>query len=357
MTYSTQQSFLKIFSDMVCEYQKISGITLLKTSDVYIKLKTLASQIFCLDSKLEFIKKQAFPQTATGIFLDYHAQTRGLSRKKSKPSSGILTFSITSPLPHDVIVPKGTICYSTLMPEIKFSTLEDAMIKTGETQTKTKATSMTTGITTNAVNHSICNMCNPPEYIEKVVNESEFRGGIDQESDESLRTRLLDDFKNISNGCNTAYYKNIVMNYDGVLSTNIIPRKRGRGTVDIIIATNKHDDEEINLIKNIQEELQVQKEINVDVLVLKAKSKKINIQLNLEFEKNINITQTIEDIKKSIKQFVLNLKVYEPLKLASLGSQIFKTPGIKNYKFLNPTKDVFIDKDEIICLDQIEISI
>ena len=64
----------------------------------------------------------------------------------------------------------------------------------------------------------------------------------------------------------------------------------------------------------------------------------------------------LDEMKQAIKNFISKLKVYEPLKIAALGSEIFKIPGIKNYKFISPSKDLFINKDEIISLDQIKIS-
>lgn len=351
--FSSTKLYKQIFSEMILEYQKLSGICVFKNSDVYIKLKTLASQIFSLQSKLNWLEKQVFPQTATGIFLDYHAQTRGLTRKKATHSTGILTFKVSSPAQENIIIPVQTLCFSPLAPNIKFATTHESMIKKGETQVNIPAKSLNTGFETNIYKNTITQMCNPPEFIESVTNNNNFEGGCDEESDENLRLRLLSSFKNISNGCNSAYYHNIAMNYDGVLSVNVLPRNRGRGTVDIIVSTTKKDP---NLLDKIKSELDSKKEINVDISVSEATLKKINIEIAIEIDKSILFDNISKKTEETIKNFISKLKIYEPLKIAALGSEIFKISGIKNYKFINPSKDIFINKDEIICLEEIKIS-
>ena len=346
-------TYENILSEMLFEYQKLSGFTPLKNSDIYIKLTTFASQIYSLKSNLQWITKQVFPQTATGKYLDYHAQTRGLNRKQASKSSGVLTFFVSEPAKDHIIIPEGTVCFSPLNPNIKFSTTAQAIIKQGEKEADAFAVSTKPGIETNLRSNTISNISNPPEYVEAVTNKNNFEGGLSEESDESLRSRLLNSFKNISNGCNCAYYHNIVMNYDGVSSVNVIPRNRGRGSVDIVVSTTKKDD---SLIKKINEDLSAQKEINVDIAVSEAKIKEINIDVNLEIDNTFYHKTVCEKTKEIIKEYILNLGVYDPLTIAALGSKIFDIPGIKNYTFNNPTKDVFINKDEIIKAGNITVS-
>lgn len=346
-------SFDQILSDMILDYQKLSGVTPLKTSDIYIKLKTLASQIFSLHTKLDWVQKQVFPQTSTGKYLDYHAQTRGLTRKKSSPSTGILTFSITSPAKSDIQIPENTICFSPLNPNMKFVSLSPAIIKQGEEKVDVQAKSTINGFETNLKAGEITNMSNPPKFVENVINQANFEGGCDEETDSSLRKRIFNSFKNISNGSNAAYYHNIAMDYDGVASVNVIPRNRGRGTVDIVIATNKPIK---NLIEKMQREIQEQKEINVDVSVLEAEQVKIDIDLHLEIEKSYKFSEVENEAKSIINQYIANIEVYQPLKLAALGAKIFNISGVKNYQFTNPNKDVFIKPNEIICLNKLNIT-
>lgn len=345
--------FEQILANMMAEYQKLTGITPLKTSDIYIKLKVLAAQLFTLQAKLEWTKNQVFPQTATGKYLDYHAQTRGLTRKKPSAAFGILTFSLSNPAANNITIPVNTLCFSTLKPDVRFATTSVATINKGELSTDVPAQCTLQGVVSNTEANSITKIINPPTGVEFVTNKTEFLGGTNEEHDDDLRKRLLDNFENISNGCNSAYYHNIAMNYDGVSSVNVIPRHRGRGTVDIIIAANKSAEE---LKEKIKADIQQKKEINVDIGVLIAKPKKITINLDIDVDNSYNFTDITSKTTDVIKDYMFNIKVAQPLHLAALGAKIFEIKGIKNYKFIHPENDVFINKDEIITLDNINIS-
>ena len=350
---SSFPSFEETLTQMMSDYQKITNMPINKNSDMYIKIKTLASQIFSLNTKLKWVEKQIFPQTASGKFLDYHAQTRGLKRKTAKNSVGKLTFSISEPAKQDVEIPINTICFSAINPEIKFSTTSKAIIKAGETSADAEAKALLLGLNTNLSANTITCFCSFPKYVESVTNKNKFSGGCNQESDEELRTRLLENFKNISNGSNSAYYYNLAMNYDEVISANIIPRKRGRGTVDVIITAKKNDPD---LIKKIKSDFEVEKEINVDVDVQFARTKKSDISLIIEINQAFDFAEMKQKTSELIKDYFNNLKIAQPLKLAALGSQILNIPGIENYKFLNPSQDVFLEPDEIICLNSLTIT-
>jgi len=349
------QSYDLILSEMIDEYIKISGQLPSNTSDMSIKLKILASQIFSLHFKLQWIKNQVFPQTATGTYLEYHAQTRGLNRKKSCPSTGIVTFSITTPVDFDIVIPVGIICFCVNNPENKFITTSDGKISIGKTNIDIPAKAMNDGLIGNIPSGTISHIVNPPKHIEKVNNTNNFLGGCDVESDEELRKRLLKNFENISNGCNTSYYYNLAMDYDGISSVNVLPRNRGRGTVDIIIAS-KSPGKDNELVKTIQTEIQQKKEINVDVAVSVAKRKSIEISIKVDIDNSFIFESIVTAISETIKQFFSSLNISDPFRLVALGSEIFKIPGIKNYSFVSPSKDIFVAKDELLVLENVSIS-
>lgn len=75
-------------------------------SDIGIRMKTLAGEIFSLESSLDFLKRQMFPTTATGEYLDKHAEMRGLKRKPAIKASGKLMFYVERPLSYSLLFRK-----------------------------------------------------------------------------------------------------------------------------------------------------------------------------------------------------------------------------------------------------------
>lgn len=78
--------------------------------------------------------------------------------------------------------------------------------------------------------------------------------------------------------------------------------------------------------------------------------------MKLEIDNTFDHQSICEKTKEIIKEYILTLGVYDSLTIAALGSKIFDIPGIKNYTFKNPTKDVFINKDEIIKAGNITVN-
>ncbi|MGN1127268.1 MAG: baseplate protein J, partial [Ruminococcus sp.] len=101
-------SYDEILSRMETAYEEKTSVIPDENSDTGIRLRVLAGEIFNLETELEWFKRQMFPSTATGKYLDYHAKERGLTRRNSNFASGYVYFAIEYAIDTDVIVPSGT---------------------------------------------------------------------------------------------------------------------------------------------------------------------------------------------------------------------------------------------------------
>ena len=87
------ETYESILSRMQDQFQELAGFPADDASDIGIRLKVLAGELFSACTNLDWLKRQVFPQTAQGIQLDYHAQQRGIQRKSAVRSQGTLEFS------------------------------------------------------------------------------------------------------------------------------------------------------------------------------------------------------------------------------------------------------------------------
>lgn len=74
-------------------------------SNVTVSAKVIAGRIYELFHRQEYLAQQAFPLTATGSYLERHAQSYGISRRTDIQSSG--TIFLTSGT-HTTLIPSGT---------------------------------------------------------------------------------------------------------------------------------------------------------------------------------------------------------------------------------------------------------
>ena len=77
-----------ILERMIQKYTELSGNEISDESDIMIRLKVLAGEIYSQKINEDFLLKQMFPTTATGRYLDMHAAERGLTRKSAKKTKG-----------------------------------------------------------------------------------------------------------------------------------------------------------------------------------------------------------------------------------------------------------------------------
>ena len=78
---------------MLACFAEKTGMELGAGCDLSVRLYALAAQVYALWVQSEWVTRQAFPQTASGAYLDSHAQLRGLERKQAVAARGIVRFT------------------------------------------------------------------------------------------------------------------------------------------------------------------------------------------------------------------------------------------------------------------------
>ena len=82
------------------------------------------------------------------------------------------------------------------------------------------------------------------------------------EEDEELRERILETFRRLPNGANAAFYQQGALSFDEVAAAAVLPRARGQGTVDVVVATLVGVPGE-ELLQRLQDYFQQRREIAI----------------------------------------------------------------------------------------------
>ena len=75
------EKFEGILRRMEETYERESGCKIEDVSDVGLRMRALAGELYRLEASMEWLERQAFPQTATGKELDLYGAQRGVMRK------------------------------------------------------------------------------------------------------------------------------------------------------------------------------------------------------------------------------------------------------------------------------------
>ena len=88
------ETYEQIYQRMKTRWQEESGAVCDEASDIAIRLRVLAGEIYNMQTETEWLKRQMFPATATGVYLDYFAEQRGLSRREAVKARGAVSFRV-----------------------------------------------------------------------------------------------------------------------------------------------------------------------------------------------------------------------------------------------------------------------
>ena len=269
----------EIYQEMLECYGERTGLGLEEGCDLAVRLYAAASQIYSLWVQADWVNRQAFPQTATGEYLDRHAQLRGLERKQAQKAEGKVCFFLEVPAEEERLVPKGTICMTTGF--IRFETMEAGVISAGNLSVEVPVRAINPGAMGNVAAETISTMTVAPVGISGCSNPNPCSGGGDQEGDEELRIRVLGTYRRMPNGANAAFYEQEALSFEEVAAAAVVARPRGVGTVDIVVTELKGLPDQELLIK-LENHFNQCREIAVDVQVRAPETKAVNVKIAVQ---------------------------------------------------------------------------
>ncbi len=322
----------EILTRMTEKFQSLAGYSPDDASDIGIRMKVLAGEVYSICSAVDWLKSQTFAQSAQGEPLDLRAQERGITRKQPVAANGTLVFSRSTPLWYSAGIPLGTVCSTSGDNPVRYVTTREAIIQQGELSVAVPAKAEQGGKRGNTEPGTVTVMVTPPSGMESVSNPFRFIGGEDAESDGELRSRLMLSYANISNGTNAAFYRECALKYDGVHSVGVIPRENGAGTVSLYLGGRGAAPSEETVLR-VQEDISRLREINVTVKVQAAQTVPVDIGLAVTPGENIPESDVFEACGQVVRDYFSALSVGEPVILSALGVAVFSTGKIKNYIF------------------------
>jgi uncharacterized phage protein gp47/JayE len=327
----------EIYARMLETFSQKTEYDLSDSSDLAIRLYAAAAQISALYAEMDYVKKQSFPQTASGGYLDYHAKMRGIARTEATSAAGTIRFSISAALDRDVVIAAGTVCMTSS--GISFATTAEGTIAAGALYADVAARAEEAGASGNAAAGSITRMSSAPAYVSGCVNQLAFSGGAEAEDDESLRTRILESYSHLPNGANAEYYRQTALNHDGVAEAYVAARARGTGTADVYVSASDGLPSDA-LLSEIQSDLEGKREIAADIRVLAPTTKTVDVEVSVKVSSNADFAAVKAAVESGIRKFFSGKLLCAPIYRARIGQIIFAAEGVENYTIISPSADI-----------------
>ena len=343
----------EIYQQMAACFEEETGTALRGDGDMAVRLYAVAAQIYGLYVQAEWVDRQCFPQTAAGEFLDKHAQLRGLERRAATAAQGTIRFSTDSAAATDLVVPAGTICLTA--GGVRFETTQEAVLEAGETAVDVPARAVEPGAAGNAAAGTIRAMAVAPVGVSGCTNPAGFSGGTDEEEDEALRARVLETYQRMPNGANAAFYQQGAMSFPQVAAASVIPRPRGVGSVDVVIATAAGVPDQ-SLLTEVEDYFEARREIAVDVQVKAPEVEPITVNARVQPEEGRDCESVCQAAEQAVQSWFDGRLLGQDVLRAKLGDIIFSVDGVKNYVLDAPAADVTVDSGTLPRLTSVTVT-
>lgn len=327
----------EIYASLCAAFSGASGTAVVEGGDLSLRLRAVAAEICTLEAQAEFVRRQSFPQTASGGLLDLHAQLRGLVRRGAEKARGALRFYVETPASAALEVPAGTRCVTAA--GLGFVTTEAGVIAAGERSCTVDAQAENAGSGGNAPRGAVCFVMLPPAGVSGAVNDAAFSGGRDAEDDAALRERVLGSYRTLPNGANAAYYESRVRAVGGVEAVTVLPKRRGRGTVDVVftVAGGVPDAEKVAEVKAL---LEGEREICVDIDVSAPETAAVSVSAAVTAAGGYDAEAVAAAVRESVTAYFSGALLGKAVYRARLAAVIMEVPGVENCVLSAPTADL-----------------
>ena len=212
-----QQAYEENLTD-ICDFSEGSEIRTLHES--------IAVDIINMYRTSYAMHLQNFLRYATGAYLDTKAYDYGLTRKGSQSASGTVTFTLTDALSSDYIIPQGTIILSK-SEGYEYALTSNVTIAAGTLSADGTVVSTLTGSIYNALPDTLTAFKDIITIRQQVsvTNNDVISGGVDAETDEEFKARILDSLRQKTYGTAPTYETLIKNEVDGIHDIQFVDPK------------------------------------------------------------------------------------------------------------------------------------
>ena len=331
------KEWTEIYEQMRGTFAQRAGFVPSEGCDSAVRLYALAAELQSLLMQADWVLDQSFPQTAQGMYLDYHAETRGITRAAAEKAVGTLRFAAADKVTAACPIEKGTVCMTA--EGVRFETTEDAAIAVGSQWADVPAQAVEAGAGGNVIAGTVTLLSAMPVGVVQCTNPAAFSGGCDAESDEALRGRVLASYQRLPNGANAAFYELRALSHKGVDAAVVIPRMNGIGTVGVVIAAPEGEPSQA-LLQQVQADLDAVREIAVDVTVLAPEIETVPVSAQMLPKTGVRFETAKIAAEKAVKALFTGALLGKNLYRSAISSAIFATGLVENVALLQPQADI-----------------
>lgn len=310
-----------------------------KDSDNYARSAAFSAAIEGVYQKLAWIYRQIFADTSDEDELLHHAAIRGLFQKAAVTATGRVLLTGT---------PGATLLQGATFKHVStgetFSAISSAEIDS-DRSASVDVRANAVGVSLNGLSGELVVTSPPLGMSPSASFVGETTGGEDAETMESLLSRYLDVVKSPPAGGAVYDYRRWAREVDGVVDALILPRRRGGGTVDVVItASNGAPSAEV--IANCLAHIESQCSVIADIRVYAPIIREVDSAALVELAAGYALADVQREAQKSYESLLGGLRPKEALKRSQIEAMINNLAGVLDRSVQAPLSNVKASDDE-----------
>ncbi|WP_343337264.1 hypothetical protein TPELB_23440 [Terrisporobacter petrolearius] len=304
--------------------------------------------------EFENMLKVMFVEDAYDEYLDKKAAELGMERKLGNKAQGTVRVYA----PENTLIPRN----ATIVTDegLLFLVYRQVYIKSEYVDVLVEAENVGEDYNIQANmswNTTISDTENNTIEVESIVNDNNFTGGVEIESDDDFRERIFEQAQNPSTSGNAQDYINWCKEIDSIENVTVRPLWNGANTVKLIVSDKDKQPVSSVILKKCDEYIQDIRPILADVTVCNPEIFEVNISIN------IYTTYSLESIKEEIQELTVEFlkNCSDKIQLNRLGSEYLGIEGILDYSnfTINGSSNVLVSipVDHVAVLKNLNITV
>lgn len=288
---------------------------------------------------------QGFIATATGAWLDLHADDHGLTRIPPRHTEGLVDFIVSEA----VSVPAGTVVQTPLdSVGARYRFVVTKATRCGPPLGRVPVRAESPGAAYNVGSSRITTLVTVIDGVDGIRNFNPWITvqGVDRESDEALRRRLLLIWPELGSGSTYHAYEAWAREVQGVVKVSVLDQHpRGQGTVDVVIAPATGLPSR-DLVAQVQEVVTARKPITSDALVRAPALRPLNLELTLHLRgPDLDGKEVWESRAKAVLEALDISQTFYP---STVSDALHNFPNVKGVQIVSPAAPVAVPPGTLV---------
>lgn len=302
-----------IISEVVADIESELGRTLNTSDPLYLVALAFCKYLSLQRSIIDYSAKQNLVKYATGGYLENIGALVGTKRIETVSAVTTLKFTLSASLNEDTVIPKGTrVCNAE---KVYFATDEEISIKAGETEVEVSASCTMPGIVGNGIEvgmiHFIVDIFS---YYASVINTTLTQGGVEEESEDNYRGRIVEAPEGFSVAGPSGAYRYFAMSASSLISDVNVSSPQA-GYVDIVVLLEGGEIPESALLNEVKKICSADNVRPLTDNITVSAPQKVEYEIDITYYINDVSGTSSESIKAEVEAAVEKYKKWQCEKL------------------------------------------